>query len=130
MVPVANAVLISGFVDKPEDIDKIIRIAEEYYPKVLNNMTVGGTQQVMLHVKVMEVSRTKLRQLGFDWTKINGSNMVASTVSGLMLPPSSAALPGGAAPARRPPPRSATTRSRTRRFPSTSATDRVRFLAC
>ena len=42
VVPVANAVLISGFVDQPEHIDRIIRIAEEYYPKVINNMTVGG----------------------------------------------------------------------------------------
>ena len=35
-------------------------------------MTVSGVQQVLLHVKVMEVSRTKLRQLGFDFAKING----------------------------------------------------------
>ena len=51
-------------------------------PKVINNMTVGGVQQVLLHVKVMEVSRTKLRQLGFDWAKITGSNVVTSGVSG------------------------------------------------
>jgi len=93
--PVANAILISGFVDKPEYIERIIRIAEEYYPKVINNMMVGGTQQVLLHVKVMEVSRTKLRQLGFDWANINGNNMIASTVSGLALPPSSPLLPTG-----------------------------------
>ena len=49
--------MISGFVDQPEHIDRIIRIAEEYYPKVINNMTVGGCQQVLLHVKIMEVSR-------------------------------------------------------------------------
>ena len=72
VVPVANSVLISGYVDQPEHIDRIIRIAEEYYPKVINNMTVGGVQQVLLHVKVMEVSRTKLRQLGFDFAKITG----------------------------------------------------------
>jgi pilus assembly protein CpaC len=95
VVPVANSVLISGFVDKPEYIERIIRIAEEYYPKVINNMTVGGTQQVMLYVKVMEVSRTKLRQLGIDWANINGSSMIASTVSGLLLPPSSPMLPTG-----------------------------------
>ena len=76
--------LISGFVDKPEHIDRIIRIAEEYYPKVINNMTVGGVQTVLLHVKVMEVSRTKLRRLGFDWAKITGSNVVTSGVSGLV----------------------------------------------
>jgi pilus assembly protein CpaC len=84
VIPVASSVLISGFVDKPEQIDRIIRIAEEYYPKVINNMTVGGVQTVLLHVKVMEVSRTKLRRLGFDWAKITGGNVITSGTSGLM----------------------------------------------
>ena len=84
VTPVGNSVLISGYVDKPEHIDRIIRIAEEYYPKVINNMTVGGVQTVLLHVKVMEVSRTKLRHLGFDWAKITGDNVVTSGASGLL----------------------------------------------
>jgi pilus assembly protein CpaC len=96
VTPVANSVMISGYVDQPEHIDRIIRIAEEYYPKVINNMTVSGVQQILLHVKVMEVSRTKLRQLGVDWAKITGSNMAVSGISGMILPPSSPALPAGA----------------------------------
>ncbi len=84
VVPISNSVMISGFVDQQEHIDRIIRIAEEYYPKVINNMTVGGVQQVLLHVKVMEVSRTKLRRLGFDFAKQTGSNVVASGVAGLL----------------------------------------------
>ena len=36
-------------------------------------MTVGGVQKVLLHVKVMEVSRTKLRTLGFDWAQISAA---------------------------------------------------------
>jgi pilus assembly protein CpaC len=84
VVPVGNGVLISGYVDQPEQVDLIVRIAEEYYPKVINAITVGGVQQVLLHVKVMEVSRTKLRTLGFDFAKITGHNVVASGVSGLL----------------------------------------------
>lgn len=84
VTPVASSVMISGFVDKPEYVGRIVRIAEEYYPKVINNMTVGGCQQVLLHVKVMEVSRTKLRQLGFDWAKITGNNVITSGPSGLI----------------------------------------------
>jgi pilus assembly protein CpaC len=95
IVPVANSVLISGYVDKVEHIDRIVRIAEEYYPKVINNMTVGGVQTVLLHVRVMEVSRTKLRQLGFDWAKITGGNTVASGVSGMLQSPTSPSLPTG-----------------------------------
>jgi pilus assembly protein CpaC len=84
VTPVANAVMIGGFVDRQEQIARIIRVAEEYYPKVINNMSVGGSQQVLLHVKVMEVSRTKMRQLGFDWAKITGSNIVSSGPTGLL----------------------------------------------
>jgi pilus assembly protein CpaC len=84
VVPVGSNVLISGYVDQPEHADLIARIAEEYYPKVINNMTVSGVQQVLLHVKVMEVSRTKLRALGFDFSKITGNNLVISGASGLI----------------------------------------------
>ncbi|MGW8256587.1 MAG: type II and III secretion system protein family protein, partial [Thermoguttaceae bacterium] len=84
VVPISNSVLISGYVDRPEYIDRIIRIAEEYYPKVINNMTVSGVQTVLLHVKVMEVSRTKLRRLGFDWAKITGHNILTSGTSGFL----------------------------------------------
>jgi pilus assembly protein CpaC len=86
VIPVANGVMLSGFVDRPEHVELVVRIAEEYYPKVINNLTVGGVQQVLLHVKVMEVSRTKLRRLGFDWAKITGTNVVASGISGLFAP--------------------------------------------
>jgi pilus assembly protein CpaC len=84
VVPVANSVMISGFVAEPEQVNHIIRIAEEFYPKVINNITVGGVQQVLLHVRVMEVSRTKLRTLGFDFAKLTGNNMVTSGISGLL----------------------------------------------
>jgi pilus assembly protein CpaC len=83
--PIANSVILSGFVDNQEQISGIIKIAEDYYPKVHNNITVGGVQQINLHVKVMEVSRTKLRQLGMDWSHTNGSgDFVVSGVSGLI----------------------------------------------
>ncbi len=84
VIPVAGSVLISGFVDKPEHIDRIVRIAEEYYPKVIDNMSVAGVQTVLLHVKIMEVSRTKLRRLGFDWAKITGGSTITSGTSGFL----------------------------------------------
>jgi pilus assembly protein CpaC len=83
---VSNSVLISGYVDDPNDMASVVQIAEEYYPKVLNNMKVGGVHQVLLHVKVMEVSRTKLRTMGFDWAQVSGGNIVTSLASGLILP--------------------------------------------
>ncbi len=75
---------ISGFVPKAEAVSQIVKIAQDYFPSVINGMTVGGVQQVVLHVKVMEVSRTKLRTLGFDWANISSSGFVVQGASGLI----------------------------------------------
>ena len=79
-----NSLVLEGFVERPEAVSPIIRLAEDYAPKVVNNITVGGVQQILLKVKVMEVSRTKLRQLGVDWAQSSGSDFVTSGVSGLL----------------------------------------------
>jgi len=80
----SSTLILNGYVDRSDHVNTIMRIAEDYYPKVINNMIVGGTQQVQLHVKVMEVSRTNLKQLGFDWANFNGGNFVGSTASGII----------------------------------------------
>jgi pilus assembly protein CpaC len=71
--PLSSSVYLSGFVPRGEQVGQIVRMAEDYYPKVVNNITVGGVQQILLNVKVMEVSRTKLRSMGVDWSNINGN---------------------------------------------------------
>ncbi len=80
----ASTLIIFGYVDRPDYVNRIVRIAEDYYPKVINNMTVGGTQQVLLYVQVMQVSRTKLRNLGIDLMGFSGANYGGTTVSGLI----------------------------------------------
>jgi pilus assembly protein CpaC len=81
----ASTLILSGYVDRADYVNRIVRIAEDFFPKVLNNMIVGGSQQVLLHVKVMEVSRTNLKSLGFDWMNFSsGGDFVGSTVSGLI----------------------------------------------
>ncbi|TWT30875.1 type II and III secretion system protein family protein [Blastopirellula retiformator] len=84
--PLASSVVLSGYVDRPEAVSRIVAIAEDYYPKVINNINVGGVQQVMLKVKVYEVSRTKLRQLGIDWASIGSEYFVSSTASSILGP--------------------------------------------
>ena len=87
VVPVGESVLISGYVDHPEEAECIVRIAQEFYPEVINHIQISGVQQVLLHVKVMEVSRTKLRTMGFDFAHISNLDprtMVRSGVSGLL----------------------------------------------
>lgn len=94
--PIANSVILGGYVDNQEYVSGMVRIAEDYYPKVINNITVGGVQQIALHVKVMEVSRTKLRTLGMDWSYANGGDFIVSGVSGMI---SAAAAQAGTATA-------------------------------
>ena len=93
VIPIGTRVIIAGHVDEQEAVPKIIQIAEAVYGngQVINYMKVSGVQQVVLHVKFMSVSRTKLRTLGFDFAKITNSNLVASTVSGLLTAPLAAA---------------------------------------
>lgn len=69
----SGSLVLTGFVDRPDYVEPIMRLAEDYSPKVINNIQVGGVQQVLLKVKVYEVSRTKLRELGVDWAYAGGN---------------------------------------------------------
>lgn len=81
----SSSLVLSGFVDQPSHISPIVRLAEDYAPKIINNISVGGVQKILLNVQVMEVSRTKLRQLGFDFGVMNNANdFVTGSVSGLI----------------------------------------------
>jgi len=84
LMRLTNSLVLEGFVERPESVSPIIRLAEDYAPKIINNITVGGVQQVMLKVQVMEVSRTKLRRLSADFALTDGSDIIASSVSGLI----------------------------------------------
>ena len=93
----SRSLFLDGYVDSPSHVSIIQQLAEDYAPKVINNISVGGVQQILLHVKVMEVSRSKLRSMGFDFTNVNGNDVIASTVSGLIARPLS--FGGGGIPA-------------------------------
>ena len=91
--PLASSVVITGYVPRAELVSRIIRMSEDYYPQVINNLTVGGVQTILLHVKLMEVSRTKLRRMGFDWANFNGNDSVVQSASGLIA--NYSIVPGG-----------------------------------
>lgn len=77
----SQALVLTGFIDRPDFVNPIVELAQDYSPKVINNISVGGVQQVLLKVKVYEVSRTKLRQLGIDFATISPDSFFASGVS-------------------------------------------------
>src|SRR4051812_31645820 len=80
----SESLVLTGFVDRPDHISPIMALAQDYAPKVINNINVGGVQQVLLKVKVMEVSRTKLRQLGVDWAFSDGSSFALNSIGGIL----------------------------------------------
>lgn len=87
VVPLPNSVALIGNVDNPQDVNRIVSVAEQFHPQVLNFINVGGVQQVLLKVKVMEVSRTKLRNLGIDFAELSsGGSYFASAGAGLLRP--------------------------------------------
>lgn len=66
--------VVSGEVSNPAKMDAILRVARSFAPgdeqqegpRVLNLMQIGGVQQVMLEVKVAELSRNVLKRLGVN----------------------------------------------------------------
>lgn len=81
----SQSLMLTGFVDSPDHVGPIMRLAEDYAPKVINALDVGGVQQVLLKVKVFEVSRTKLRRLGVDWAAFgSGGDFAVNSISGLV----------------------------------------------
>jgi pilus assembly protein CpaC len=84
MRPLNSSLYISGYVPKAEMVTSISNVARDYYPNIINDLTVGGVQKVLLHVKVMEVSRTKLRNLGFDWTATFEDGFITQTAAGVI----------------------------------------------
>jgi pilus assembly protein CpaC len=84
VMPINNSAIISGTVTSVDDVDRAVAIAEQFYPTVVNNIKVVGVQQVLLHTRIMEVSRTKLRDLGVDWGTVSSDSFFYSAPSQLI----------------------------------------------
>ncbi len=97
-VVVRDAVVLRGWVTQPEHITEMVEIAEQFYPRVLNQMRVGGVQQVTLKVRVMEVQRSKIRRLGLNFLYGNRNGYLVGSPGALTpLGELTAEVPAGAA---------------------------------
>lgn len=74
-----DSVVLEGMVDDAVEADKAVQIAETYAPgKVVNMLSLGSAQQVMLEVRFAEVNRSALSQIGVGWgTKNTGDTRYA-----------------------------------------------------
>src|SRR6185312_10894345 len=83
---VGDALVIDGTVYDAAEGDDIRRVASRYIqdPKqLINRMKVDAPNQVNLRVRVAEVSRDLLKQLGFNWdVQTAGSNFLFGLASG------------------------------------------------
>jgi pilus assembly protein CpaC len=60
-----DSVILEGVVPSGPAADRAVRLAETYAPgKVVNLLSVGASQQVMLEVRFSEVKRSALKQIG------------------------------------------------------------------
>ena len=84
VVPVQQGCIVSGFVTSDEHVNHVMQIAELYFPTIINKVSVTGIHTIQLETQIMEVSRTKLRELGVDWAFGNGDDYINQSVSGLL----------------------------------------------
>ena len=84
VIPIEDSAIISGTVTSVDDVDRAVAITEQFYTTVVNNIRVVGVQTVLLHTKIMEVSRTKLRDLGIDWGSVSTGSFFYSAPGGLI----------------------------------------------
>ena len=74
-----QSVRLVGWVSQPENITEIEEIAKQFYPTVMNHMKTGGVQQVLMKCTVLEVQRSKLRQVGMNFSLMRPEGFLIST---------------------------------------------------
>ncbi|WP_173405172.1 pilus assembly protein N-terminal domain-containing protein, partial [Novipirellula maiorica] len=84
VMPINDSAIISGTVTSVDDVDRAVAIVEQFYSTVVNNIKVVGVQQVLLHTKIMEISRTKFRDLGIDLAILDSGNLFVNAPGGLI----------------------------------------------
>lgn len=70
-----DSVILTGMVRNASESEAVSRIAAQFAGKpenVLNMLTIAGKDQVMLQVRIVEVQRNVIKQLGFDLNAIMG----------------------------------------------------------
>jgi len=75
-----DAITLSGTVSSTANMNQVLTLANSYAPKgkddksggrVINFLEVGGVQQVMLEVRVSEMSRSLIKKIGVNWNYLS-----------------------------------------------------------
>ncbi|GAA4744804.1 type II and III secretion system protein family protein [Sphingomonas daechungensis] len=69
-----DSIVLEGVVPNAVAADRAVQIAETYAPgKVVNMLSMGSSQQVMLEVRFSEIKRSALKQIGVGIGGLSGS---------------------------------------------------------
>jgi pilus assembly protein CpaC len=95
-----DSVILEGTVSNALVADQAVQIAETYAPgKVVNLLSLGSAQQVMLEVRFAEVNRNALSQIGVNWGTKNTGDTRYAIGGGASVTPlggtSTITIPGG-----------------------------------
>ncbi len=80
LVPLGATIALTGTVSSPAVADDIVRIAMQFVDKesqILNRLTVAEPAQVQLRVRIAEVDRNALKQIGINWESVLQSGKFA-----------------------------------------------------
>jgi pilus assembly protein CpaC len=80
-----DSIVLSGTVSNTENLSEALALAEAFTPpksNVRNLLKVAGVHQVMLEVRIAEMSRSVTNRLGINWNWINQSGEFAINVIG------------------------------------------------
>ena len=81
-----DSLVLDGTVSSSIAADRAMQLAETYAPgKVVNMMSVGASQQVMLEVRFSEVKRSALKQLGVGFLVGRGTSFSGAIGGGASL---------------------------------------------
>lgn len=87
---VDGGLVIGGNASSVQEAENIKNIAAAFVgekDKIINMMTTGGGDQVMLKVKIVEMSRTDLKTLGINLqSSVTGSGLLSQVISGSINP--------------------------------------------
>ncbi|UCE94732.1 MAG: type II and III secretion system protein family protein [Flavobacteriaceae bacterium] len=78
-------ITLSGKISNASNLSQAVALAKAYAPddKVNNFVEVGGVHQVMLEVRVAEMSRSLTKRLGINFAYARGGDFGVSTLGGL-----------------------------------------------
>jgi pilus assembly protein CpaC len=73
---VNGRIMISGETPDGPTLDRIVQIARQFGPDIINTVQVSSPQQVMLEVRFVEATRQASRELGVQWNRVGDSSLV------------------------------------------------------